>query len=522
MLRDSRSCSTMGPRRERRRWRRSGKIRNAAKRPHNCREICDSHSAALRGSPFHDVSVDPVFYLSEQMMGFARLLVGFTIGTALMVVLSDDAMACECGMGSLPCQSAFVDAVFAGTAHSITPLPDDGPPPPPGSFRIPRYVRVEFTDAVAFRGSQASTMSVVTPGSGLACGYEFKEGQRYLVYANRSADGAGLVTGMCSRTRLFANANEDLRLLQTPAPNGTRARIYGTVFQQEEDLATDQQRPYGPVSDFLVTVRGADGAFDARTDSSGHYEVGVLGSTRSLSSPPTGFSTRYLRQSVELQDPRACFEADFSVRFDGRIRGVVRQSSGEPAEAVPVYVMAAENVGKTGNIRVIDATTDAGGSFEVIEVPPGRYVVGVDLTRRMDAQVVFPPTYHPGTADAASATVVQLDGGQQRELEPMTLPPARRPYRLTGTVAFDDGRPASGVRVGLRDGITTWRAVADVIVTKSDGTFSFVGHDGLSYIVQASYWDGVQSKGVSATVGPFVVTQDSGLLKMVLPAPSLR
>src|SRR6185295_19140593 len=202
-------------------------------------------------------------------------------------------------------------------------------------------------------------------------------------------------------------------------------------------------RDYGPVPDVLVTVRGVGNAVDAWTDAGGRYEVTAPpGKYEVIAVPPAAFSARYPhQQTIELRDARACVVADFTMQFDGRIRGIVRQSSGGPAEGASVEVMAAEVVGKTGNIQSLRASSDAGGSFEFTEVPPGRYVVGVDLNRRTDAEVVFAATFHPGTPDGTSATVVQLDGGQQRELEPMMLPPARRPYRLTGTVVFEDGRP---------------------------------------------------------------------------------
>jgi hypothetical protein len=377
---------------------------------------------------------------------------------------------------------------------------------------------VEFADVVSFRGIEASVVSVVTAGSGPACGYEFKESDRYLVYATRAADGKGLTTSICSRTRVLAEAGEDVRFLQTISEaRNTRSRVYGTVTHWERDLATGEPRAHGPVADVLVSLRGPGSAFEAWTDGRGRYEMTVPpGKYEVIAFPPPAFSARHLQQTIELRDARACFVADFGVQFDGRIRGVVRQSSGEPAAGVSVEVMAAESVGKTGNIQTLRALSDATGSFEFTEMSPGRYVVGVDLTRRMDGQVVFPATFHPGTTDAALATVVQLDGGQHRQLDPMTLPPARRPYRLTGTVVFDDGSPASGAFISLRDGSEKWRQVAVGITTEFDGGFSFVVHQGLSYIAQASYWDEAERKQVSGTVGPFVVTGDTGPLKVVL------
>ncbi len=455
------------------------------------------------------------------MIRITRLLIGLTTLTALILVPAGDALGCSCASSGPPCQNAFqVDAVFAGTVRSISALPEDGPLLRPDEARIPQAVRVEFAAVVGFRGIQESTVSVVTAGSGPACGYEFKQGERYLVYASRNTDGTGLVTGMCSRTRLLADASDDLQFLQTlSAPGKTRARVYGTISHWERDLATGQPRENGLVPDVLVIVRSPGNAFEAWTDARGRYEVTVpLGKYEVIAQPSAPFSARYLQQTIELLDPRACFVVNFVVQFDGRIRGVVRQSSGEPAEGVSVEVMAAEAVGKTGNIQTLRASSDVGGSFEFSEVPPGRYVVGVDLTRRMNAEVVFPTTFYPGTPDAAFATVVQLGGGQQRELEPITLPPARRSYRLAGTVVFPDASPASGAFISLQDGTAPWRQVAVGIKTESDGRFSFVVHEGLSYIAHASYWDEAQRKQVAGSVGPFVVTGDTGPLKVVLSA----
>jgi hypothetical protein len=433
-----------------------------------------------------------------------------------------DAWACSCASSGPPCQGAFqVDAIFAGTVRSISPLPDDDLPPlRPGEARMPRTVRVDFAEVHGFRGLQAATVSVLTAGSGPACGYAFKKGERYLVYARRQPDGKELVTGICSRTRLLAEADEDLRFLQTLSDSSRAgARVYGTINHWERNLSSGEPKDYGPVSDVFVSVVGAGGTFSASTDDRGQYELTVPpGKYEITVLPPAMYSARYLRQPLELPDMRACVVANFGVQFDGRIRGAVRQSSGEPAGNVSVQVMSAEDVGKSGNVQTISVQTDAGGSFEFLDVSPGRYVVGVDLTRRMDPRVVFPTTFHPGTTSPALATIVQLEGGQHRDLEPMMLPSPRRSFRLTGTVVREDGSPAPGVFISLRDGVEKWRQVAVGSKTEFDGSFSFVVYEGLSYVASASYWDGEQRKSFGGSVGPFIVSQDTGPVKVVLSA----
>ena len=456
-------------------------------------------------------------------MRITRLLIGWTTLAGLTLVPTAEAWACQCEPTGPPCQNAFqVDAVFAATARSISALPEDGPPLRPGAGRIPRAVRVDFGDVVAFRGISTPTVSVVTAGSGPACGYGFQPGERYLVYASQTEDGKALVTGICSRTRLLAEAAEDLRFLQAlSAPRDTGARLYGTINHRERDPATGNWRTR-PVPDAVVAVRGLKGSSDAWTDAQGRYEVTLPPGTYEITAfPPPVFSARHLRRTVELRDARGCFVVDFDVRLDVRVNGVVRYASGEPAMGVVVEVMAAEDVGKGGNIETRRKATDASGRFEFIELPPGRYVVGVDLTRGLNREIVFPKTFHPGTPDAALATIVQLDGAQQRELEPLTLPPARRPYRLTGTVVFEDGRPASGEDVVLRDGSATRTQVGGGR-TGLDGTFSILVHEGLSYVASAVYWDAAQRRQLRGSVGPFFVTGDTGPLNIVLSEETYR
>ena len=103
--------------------------------------------------------------------------------------------------------------------------------------------------------------------------------------------------------------------------------------------------------------------------------------------------------------------------------------------------------------------------------------------------------------------MVQLTGGQQLELEPMTLPLERREYRIAGTVFFADGRPAPGAFISMRDSIVHGNRLPG-IETGEDGKFSFVVHEGLSYVVAATHWDEAQRQQVAGTAGPLVITGD--------------
>jgi hypothetical protein len=273
-------------------------------------------------------------FLAEALMKLLRVLVGLTV---LILVPTTDVLACSCAPSGPPCQNAFqVDVVFAGTVRSGVPLPDDDLPPlRPGEMRIPRTVRVKFDTVVPFRGIPGSKVTVLTAGSGPACGYGFKPGERYLVYAN--SKGAELVTGICSRTRPLSEAAEDVQFFQALSAPSDRARLYGTVTHWEREVSTEQPRNYGPVPNLRVNVSGMGQVLDTWTDDAGRYDVKVPpGKYEVTFLPPPGFSNKYLQHSIELPDARACAVLDFSVRFDGRIAGVLRRpQGGGPGAEIP-------------------------------------------------------------------------------------------------------------------------------------------------------------------------------------------
>ncbi len=82
-----------------------------------------------------------------------------------------------------------------------------------GSFSSSVTIRV----SEVWKGPQRETLEVSTPSYGAACGYPFKEGQEYLVYAYWGNQGKpprpALKVDSCSGTKPLSEAGEDLALL---------------------------------------------------------------------------------------------------------------------------------------------------------------------------------------------------------------------------------------------------------------------------------------------------------------------
>jgi hypothetical protein len=120
---------------------------------------------------------------------------------------------CSCMVsptGTPPCQSAWAyDAVFTGMVVEVTePERPSVAPLEPAAFPQ-RKVRIRITEALTGIDPKLQEIVVETGLGGGDCGYAFIRGSDYIVYASKKQGGA-LSTGICSPTRLAADAAEDL------------------------------------------------------------------------------------------------------------------------------------------------------------------------------------------------------------------------------------------------------------------------------------------------------------------------
>ncbi|MEK3673750.1 hypothetical protein [Paenibacillus sp. FSL R10-2771] len=147
------------------------------------------------------------------LMFLCALLVFMT----LLTVRPQVTYACSCVIPAPPLE-ALEDsaAVFEGTVISVAK--------PSGIIQSSADpMQVTFQVGARWKGDLGNQVTVSTAQSGDSCGFEFAEGERYMVYARGAeADGnlakgneeqSELTTSLCSRTALYADAQEDLNEL---------------------------------------------------------------------------------------------------------------------------------------------------------------------------------------------------------------------------------------------------------------------------------------------------------------------
>jgi hypothetical protein len=144
-----------------------------------------------------------------------RLLTGLVymaLLVGLVALLPDCASACTCAVWPGSQQEQAERALNQSTAVFSGEVLDVEERPPTSMFGIRMLSSgVTLRASEVWKGPQRETLEVHTPRHGASCGYPFKEGQEYLVYAYGKE--APFKVDLCSETKLLSEASADLEAL---------------------------------------------------------------------------------------------------------------------------------------------------------------------------------------------------------------------------------------------------------------------------------------------------------------------
>src|SRR5438093_2009502 len=199
-----------------------------------------------------------------------RALHLFAIAIFMTMLTTESVFGCSCGGGGTPCQGfGGASAVFVGTAIAVKTAERNPAAKPSEVDWAPRTFK--FLVEQPYLGVEGAEVEVATGMGGGDCGYGFKLGERYLVYAYRSSQNNRLATGICTRTKPYAMASEDLEFLGTLSSLAPGVTIYGEVKRQRERVAKGDAVPVGPLDNAALIVEGEGERKEIRTDAQGRY-----------------------------------------------------------------------------------------------------------------------------------------------------------------------------------------------------------------------------------------------------------
>jgi 5-hydroxyisourate hydrolase-like protein (transthyretin family) len=432
----------------------------------------------------------------------------FLLGSALCLVASAaQAVACTCAGPHRPCE-AYLDAsaAFVGTVtfSTTTKIKEAG-------FEFTkRLVRLHVDHPL--RNVETTDVEVLTGLGDADCGYGFRLGGQYLVYAYGD-NGKTLSTSICARTRLLSDATADLeyiRGLSKAAPGGT---ISGEVRLRRPSRVDEETLP--PVKDVRILFEGPNKKFERKTDSEGKYSVSGLspGTYKVRIDLPDGLSIYNPEVELKVHD-RGCREAFFLVELDTRVTGRVIDAQGMSAADV---LMELVPVSREDNAYPSFVRTDKEGRYKMKLLKPGRYHLGVRIAGSAGSTYVpFPQTYYPGVSDRSQATVISVSEGQRIELDELVLPPRFIERTLNGLVLDSDGKPVAGAIVWLKESQYNDRDMPYRRETDSEGRFSYPVYEGIKYTLNAYVESAGRTEKRSSPLSLVIITSNQEPIKLVL------
>ena len=109
------------------------------------------------------------------------------------------------------------------------------------------------------------------------CGYDFQEGETYLVFAGNDEETNIMETDSCSRTRRLSDAGPDLAYLyfshdhDHPSGRVEGFTTFDLMYQLQQAVPFDPDRIASPAAGIVVELKSEHWRRYATTDASGHY-----------------------------------------------------------------------------------------------------------------------------------------------------------------------------------------------------------------------------------------------------------
>lgn len=389
--------------------------------------------------------------------------------------------ACSCATGDPPFEFNRARAVFIGQMLGGTeklPVKERD-----GKSYVIEAGAVRFAVEESFKGDLKGEITIdIASMDGTSCGpYGLKRDERYLVYAYSSnKDGKTLYSGVCTRTVSVSSkyAKEDLDFLRNLPPEGAGGNLRGRIWA---DLRAGGATP---LSNVKVKIRGEDGrVITVKTDKDGAFEVKKLKPGKYRVEPvfPENYWSEHEFEEVQVDD-RGTAGAAFEAYIKGKVSGRVVDKEGRPFNSVFLHLVGG---GKT----VYGHSTGENGVFEVEGVPPGEYVLYLEMQNAdYNKNRNF---YYPGTFKREEAMVIKVGLGKTIEGIEFLLPDEFKVRSIEGQVVWEDGKPAADVEVmllcpqGVGPGGFAVEFSPTTTSTDEQGRFRLQGFTGESYWIEA-------------------------------------
>ena len=275
-------------------------------------------------------------------------------------------------------------------------------------------------------------------------GFQVEVGERYLILAHWNAQGE-LTAAECGQSKAYKNAGQELEFLRSLRGSNVGGRVFGRVLRS----ANEVRSPPSPF-DIPITLTG-NGTTRTITSKGGEYVfTGLPGGLYSVAAAPVDNLGGHDSRTVTLPGDGSCAKADFYFFHTGSIGGTLTTNSGPPGMTTRVEAAPAATW-RSDRSKTVSTYTDPQGRFEFGSLPPGDYVIAVnlvdDVAYQSYARTLFRNDDAPELAQLAAGQRLELDAWDiGTPLKPVVMrlrlvDPSGAPLRKQDIDLFDVTRP---------------------------------------------------------------------------------
>lgn len=445
-----------------------------------------------------------------------RTILNLLLVLAASLFFVDEAAACSCfGQRQRPEFHPVMvywsnHAVFTGQVVEISSAT-------PGYFSDKI---VHFSVDKAFKGIDGRTIDITTNSNTASCGYDFKQGQRYFVYAKRKKDGK-LTESLCGPTVPLEAAARDLAYAEEVISGGVKGlSIIGAVTRYERSDVKD----YGaqtPVPGVEVVLEQSEELAKTVTNSEGQYEFRGLsaGPYRVRAALPTGLrvwpNDRKPKDGwVYLNEQTKYVSESFILTNTSSISGRLVTPEGSSLPQQYLELIALDDKGNEISSALTPDATSAreNGDYYFRDVAPGRYLLVVNPRNKPGkSDPVYPLMYYPGVMSRGKATVIQVTNSSEMNLNDFMLTRPLQERWFSGTVLLADKRPAAGATVILIDPNDRMTETnVEQVIADGQGKFRVKGYESFPYWIDAYIDEKSTTQSATPMFAPPVKLPTSG------------
>ncbi len=125
-----------------------------------------------------------------------------------------------------------------------------------------------------------------------------------------------------------------------------------------------------------------------------------------------------------------------------RVTGHLIGSDRKPSAQITVALMSASDEGGF----LAESKTDPSGKFEFNNIPPGDYLLGVNING-IDSKLPYSTRFYPGVAEQAKAAVVKVSAAKTIDGLNFQIGERKTTRRIQVVVEWPDGRPVINASV---------------------------------------------------------------------------